>query len=397
VAEALGLPELLSQALATKGALLQFRGRLNESQALTAHALAIALEHDLTSAALRAHGNLAFALSSRDRLEEAIEQLEQGLALARKVGNRFWELSLVDSMVDVLVILGRWDEAASWAALMPEPQPDTPAPMTSVTSLAEIYAHRGELGRAEEVLARGTSFATSADLQDRAAYLASRAVLYQEQGRHAEALEAAGQALRDSEQLGPDAQGVKVGLVAAAEAALALGDLVEELLAVVDRLRPGERPPYVDAQAARLRARLTAARGQPDRAEAGFKAAAGLLRELGMPFWLGVTLLEHGELLAAGDRPGEAASLLEEAAAIFERLGARPWSERVRRRVANSRPVDRPTAAPPPASDPPPEAITPTLARGPTRRREPRWLTSRGRSGADSSGRWWPWSSPPPP
>jgi hypothetical protein len=50
-----------------------------------------------------------------------------------------------------------------------------------------------------------------------------------------------------------------------------------------------------------------------------------------MTFWLAVTLLEHGEWLAAGDRPGEAAPVLEEAGAIFERLGARPWSDRLGR------------------------------------------------------------------
>jgi hypothetical protein len=108
-------------------------------------------------------------------------------------------------MVDALVILGRWDEAADWAARMPEPQADTPGLITSVTSLAEMHARRGELGRAEMVLALGTSFVTSADLQDRAAYLASRAVLRQVQGRHAEALEDAGQALRDGDQFRPDA------------------------------------------------------------------------------------------------------------------------------------------------------------------------------------------------
>jgi hypothetical protein len=44
-----------------------------------------------------------------------------------------------------------------------------------------------------------------------------------------------------------------------------------------------------------------------------------------------VTLVEHGEWLAAQDRPGEAAPLLEEAGAVFERLGAGPWSEPVAR------------------------------------------------------------------
>jgi hypothetical protein len=166
----------------------------------------------------------------------------------------------------------------------------------------------------------------------------------QAQGRHAEALDAAREALAGLE-FGPGSQAVKVGLVEGLEAVLSLGalDQVEELLGTVDGLRPGELPPYLDAQATRFRARLAAARGQPDRAEAGFKAAAGLLRETGVVFWLAVTLLEHGEWLATQDRAAEAAPLLEEAGTIFERLGARPWLDRLRLsggEQPSSRPAD---------------------------------------------------------
>jgi class 3 adenylate cyclase/tetratricopeptide (TPR) repeat protein len=333
VAEAFGLPEVLAEALLTKGAMLHFRARINESQGLTARALQIALEHDLASAALRAYTNLAFVLTSRDRHDAAVEQLERGLAMARKVGNQIWELQLLDTLVDALLMLGRWDEAIALAAAIPEAQIATAGVITSVTSLPEMHARRGELERAEELLERGAAFADSSDLQDRSAHWAARAVVLGARGRHAEALAAADEALGARDQLGADAQGVKVGLIAAVEAALALGDLdrAEELVALAERLRPGERPPLLDAQASRFRAHLAAGRGQHDRVEAGFKAAAGLLRELGMPFWLGVILLEHAEWLAAQDRPDEATRLLEEAAAIFERLGARPWTERVAR------------------------------------------------------------------
>jgi tetratricopeptide (TPR) repeat protein len=162
---------------------------------------------------------------------------------------------------------------------------------------------------------------------------AAEAIAYQAEERHAEALAAGEEALAALEVLGPGSEVVKQGFTEAVEAALALGDLAraESLLAVVDRLRPGERPPYLHAQAVRLRARLAWVGGDPERAEAGFKAAAGLLRELQMPFWLAVVLLEHAEWLSAQDRPGDAGPLLEEAGTIFERLGARPWSERVAR------------------------------------------------------------------
>jgi hypothetical protein len=90
---------------------------------------------------------------------------------------------------------------------------------------------------------------------------------------------------------------------------------VEELLALVESVPPGTRPPYLDAQAKRFRARLS---GDPS----GYEAAAERFRDLSLPFWLALTLLEHGEL--TGD-----ASLLAEAREIFERLEARPWLERL--------------------------------------------------------------------
>jgi tetratricopeptide (TPR) repeat protein len=339
VAEALDLPEVLSEALDTKGALLLFRQRAKESEALVTYALKTALDHDLASAALRAYSNLSFILGCRDRYDDAVDLAERGLALARKVGNRMWEVQLLDGTVDLLIVLGRWDEATARAAEIPESHAGTNSTLSLVTMMPELHVHRGELEQAEELLARGAELADSADVQDRAAFWASRSVLLQARGRHAEALGAAHQALGDREQLIPGSQGVKVGLVAALEAALSMGDLgeVEELLAVVARLQPGERPPYLHAQVTRFRARLAAARDEPDRVENDFKAAAGLLRELGFPFWLGVTLLERGEWLTAQRRPDDAAPVLDEAGTIFERLKARPWTERLRRVAAPAR------------------------------------------------------------
>jgi hypothetical protein len=72
-------------------------------------------------------------------------------------------------------------------------------------------------------------------------------------------------------------------------------------------------------------------RGNGEVAERSFTAAGARFRELGMPFWLAVSLLEHGEWLVAAGRGLEADSLLGEARKIFERLKARPWLERLER------------------------------------------------------------------
>jgi hypothetical protein len=57
--------------------------------------------------------------------------------------------------------------------------------------------------------------------------------------------------------------------------------------------------------------------------------ATGLFREIGLPFWLAVTLLEHAEWLAARGRQSDAEPLLSEAQGIFEGLQARTWLDRL--------------------------------------------------------------------
>src|SRR5262249_20731645 len=91
----------------------------------------------------------------------------------------------------------------------------------------------------------------------------------------------------------------------------------EELLQIIEGVPAGTRPPYLDAQARRFRARM-------DRDPSGFEVAAATFRELDLPFPLAVTLLENAEL-AGSETP------LAEARETFERLEARPWLERLER------------------------------------------------------------------
>ena len=66
------------------------RARTRSSRRLRScrYALEVALEHDKPSAALRAYYNLADTLCQADRYEEAVDAVRDGLALARRVGNR---------------------------------------------------------------------------------------------------------------------------------------------------------------------------------------------------------------------------------------------------------------------------------------------------------------------
>jgi len=62
---------------------------------------------------------------------------------------------------------------------------------------------------------------------------------------------------------------------------------------------------------------------------AGFKTAIGMFREMSVPFWMAVTLLERGEWLVQQGRADEAEPVLAEVRTTFERLAARPWLERL--------------------------------------------------------------------
>jgi class 3 adenylate cyclase/tetratricopeptide (TPR) repeat protein len=331
IAESLWLPEVLSQALNTKAATVAFRGHLHEGLALLTYALQVALENDLPIAALRAYGNLSDFLCRRDRYEDAIEQDRRGLALARKVGNRVWEWALTVELAYALFLTGRWEEAVSLAAEIPEHEAASGTTGALLSSLPEIHVARGNPSEARKLLARFGALEASADVQEHAIHAAARGAVLHAERRHADAVAAGEVAFQARGELGAAHQAVKAGFVWAVEAAFALADVgkVEELLAAVEQLPPGQRPPFLQAQAARVRARLAAVRGDREGVEAGFKAAAGMLRELGIPFWLAVTLLEHAEWLAKDEDPQRAEPLLTEARALFERLGAQPWLERL--------------------------------------------------------------------
>jgi tetratricopeptide (TPR) repeat protein len=91
VAERLWLPGILSDALSTLGVIATTRNHFETGTALQTHAFKVALEHDDSSAALRAGYNLADLLSNRDAYE-GTPTLRGGLALARKVGTRRHEV-----------------------------------------------------------------------------------------------------------------------------------------------------------------------------------------------------------------------------------------------------------------------------------------------------------------
>jgi len=332
IAERLLLPETISEALNTKGFVLFARGRKTEGLALIRNALDIALEHDKPSAALRAYYNVADQTVQMDRAHESAELARDGLALARRVGNRYWEWLLL-GFAYPLFALGDWDEVLAREEGLPDEDWARArlAFATLLTSIVPVRVNRGQLEAAKRSTRLLAEFEASADLQERAQVHFVEAALLLAEGNNAEALRSAEASLETRHALGISYEAVKESFVVAVEAALALDDVgrAEELLMLADTLPPGRLPQFLQAHSSRFRARLAARRADPEEADRLFKRAGGLFRELAFPFYLAVILLEHGEWLIAKDRGEEAQPLLAEARDIFERLEARPWLERV--------------------------------------------------------------------
>ena len=111
IAEDLGLPNVLAEALNTKSLLLESTGHPQESMGLRYHALTIAVQNGMQTAALRAYNNTAQGLLDWDRHDEATELAERALTLAHKLGERRWLAQIGALRAFSLYMLGRWEEA----------------------------------------------------------------------------------------------------------------------------------------------------------------------------------------------------------------------------------------------------------------------------------------------
>jgi len=329
-AEALLLPEVLAQGLTTKSLILSTRGRPEEARILLQHGLQVALDNDLPQTALRAYRNMGAYLERWSRFEEEMEAIGGSVELARRYGHRLYELTMRVGAIGPLIELGRWDEALEVFAEARQSS-DLAALSTVYVELiptAFVHSQRGEHDQADVVLDAFEAARESGDVQARGLYHAMSAVMEQARGHPDEALAEAAEAKATG--LTATSQWMSQVLAVETESALALGDVerATQSLADVGALPPGHVAPAVRAQWSRLSGLVAAARVETDRVEPGFKAGAGLFRELGMPFWLAVTLLQHAEWLhgAAGELDAE--PFLLEAVEIFERLKARPWLER---------------------------------------------------------------------
>jgi len=319
LAESLGLPEALTRGFAAI-ALARVGTHPELSTALLKQGLAISREHGLYEAEYNALFNLSDLSFRRDRYRDALGYLEDALAIARRGGSRVGEWGVLSETSYPLYMLGRWDEAMAVLAEVPEERLLDGLTVSFLSGPLEARIHRGDVVGGRRLLSAFEPFRNSTDLQNRMMFVAGEAAVARAEGKLEDAVRAGLEAAAISREVGQEAsQAIKQGLVEAIEGSLTAGETskASELVATIEAVPPGLRSPYLSAQTTRFRGRLAA----DDESIELYKAAAKRFRELAIPFWRAVSLLELGEL--SGDEEP-----LVEAREIFEELKATPWLER---------------------------------------------------------------------
>ena len=324
IGERMRLPEVVSQALNTKGVLLQHRP--HESIALMRGALELARDQSLPLG--RAFINLSYLLWISGAPSHEIEGVvREGLAYARRRGDRAGELGFVAQLAGGLYEEGRWGELEQLAAELPEEASRGGSALVFQlpSSVALIAYHRGELSSTARLMKDWAALEPSADKSLEGCRIWAQALTATAEGRRGDVIALARSRIESPANTGD----LEAHLDLASEAATDL-DSARMLGELLDLAEAADvpKPPSTVAQHARLRAKVAALCGD-DTPE--FGRAVALLRESDSRVQLAKTLVEQAEWLVAQGRAEEAASGLEEARRLFEPLRAQPWLERLER------------------------------------------------------------------
>ena len=320
-AERLQLPAVLASALNTKSLLLGPQ-RLYEADALLRQALKIALDHDLVSEALRAYNNLLLLLDAFDRPEEVEPMLNEALDLARRRGDRYWEVRLVGTLSEEYRYLGRWEDARTLGESLPLAGANDAVLMSSALGLARIAAAGGDIARARELLALGGADVDETDHQLRNVAEWRRAFALELDGRLGDAARVTCDVLPGAIAVSSQSTAETLADIATYARALGSNEVANDALALLEDGPPGSRTRLVESQSHRLRAIVAAIEGREDDAAAEYGIALANARSVGYPYFLAPVLGDYGTWLVSTERADEAAPLLAEARELYEAMGA---------------------------------------------------------------------------
>ncbi len=277
---------------------------------------------------------LARILGRCDRHAEARMMWEGLIAEARERGDP-WVVGRLFFLAELEVASGEWDTAARHCGESMEVARQTGwdnfLPLCR-NILVQIAAHRGEVGRLQTETPDLLQVAERTGIADYAYQLGRALATFELSVGDAEAAWSHVEPLFAKDQDMDEYRAQVAGSVAI-EALIGSGDpqTAERLLDLLEEHAAGSDT-AVRSLAHRARGLLHASRGDQVRAIAAFEAAAVEPEppQEANQFELGRTLLALGTLHRQAQHKRAARDTLEHAVEIFERLGARLWSENAR-------------------------------------------------------------------
>ena len=312
IAERLELTRETLELLVTRGPALVSIGRMQESIVTLVGAVATSSSLGMADVELRARVNLSFAAAGEDpRL--AYRVAREGVDLTRHLGMRGYAYYMLGNAAELAMRMGDWE----WAvAELEEALAEVDNDRAAVMRLAEFRGLRGA-DVTEEFQELADWAAETTEVQAQASVAEVRAFLALANGNDREALELARQAYELN--IAPDGSAPQTAMRAAAS--LRDAAAVEHALRALEGLS-GRVAGVIRREGEAALAGLDGRRGD---ALAGFTDALRRWRDLGLEFEAAVCALNLVSTLG-GSEP-EARVAAEDAGALFERLGAKPFAE----------------------------------------------------------------------
>jgi DNA-binding CsgD family transcriptional regulator len=139
-----GAKDVQAEATITLGVATSYLGAADAGVASLRAGLALSLEHDMTTTALRGYTNLSDVLELLGRHQEAAQTAAEGRDLATRVGlSRTWGSFLMGNQAESLLRLGAWDEAEELTGRGLGAMPEGVFAATLLQLRAELCAVRG--------------------------------------------------------------------------------------------------------------------------------------------------------------------------------------------------------------------------------------------------------------
>ncbi|TMK81725.1 MAG: zinc-ribbon domain-containing protein [Actinobacteria bacterium] len=319
MADQLDLPEYRMRALQYRGIAGAIRGD-PQGKADLEEAVRLGYELGLGKETAVGYDNLADWVSALEGPAAGLAIYEEGMRFAERRGNGTNRMWMLAETTWRLFDLGRWDEviAASedvrrWHEGRGLPQPV----MIAGTQEAKVHAFRGELDRAEELMAELLPAARiGLDVQSYRPALTTSAQIAAHRGRPGAAAELLGELVTDLGK-GVSSYGMLDGVLVAR----AIGD--QQLAARILGTEGIEQFAVARASLRASRAEVLEGAGDLAGALAAFEDVTAEWDRLGHVFARALALLGGARCLGALGRARDAADRAREAKAVFDSVGAR--------------------------------------------------------------------------